>query len=310
MGIARHTLLWASRQAWIGEQFRKRSFAKRATARFIPGESIDAALSAAATFSKDGLTSLVSYLGENVTTPAEVELVTEHYLDVFDRIGQLQLPCQVSLKPTHLGLDLGMKLCSDNLSTLLARAADSGSFIWIDMESSAYVDRTLELFEEARDAFENVGICIQSCLYRTANDLERLIAQRAAVRLVKGAYSEPADVGMKRKKDVDSNFLKLGNRMLDAAASGAGGLPVFGTHDMRILNLLIDHAATKDIDKRAFEIQMLYGIAREQQRRLAADGHEMRVLICYGEAWFPWYMRRLAERPANVWFVLRSVFRG
>jgi proline dehydrogenase len=310
MGIARHTLLWASRQAWIGEQFRKRSFAKRATSRFIPGESIESALKATASFSQDGITSLVSNLGENVTTAAEVESVTEHYLDVLGRIGQLQLPCHISLKPTHLGLDLGADLCSEHLSTLLVKATESGSFIWIDMESSAYVDRTLDLFEKARNAHENVGICIQSCLYRSADDLERLIARKSAVRLVKGAYSEPADVGMKRKKDVDSNFLVLGNRMLDAVAGGSGGLPVFGTHDMRILDLLIERAAAKEVDKRAFEIQMLYGIAREQQHRLAAAGHEMRVLICYGEAWFPWYMRRLAERPANVWFVLRSVFKA
>ena len=308
MGISRQTILWASRQAWIGEQFRKRSFAKRATARFIPGETIEAALDAASSFSRGGLTSLVSNLGENVTTAAEVETVTEHYLDVLDRIGQAQLPCQISLKPTHLGLDLGEELCAEHLSTLLDRANESGSFVWIDMESSAYVDSTLALFEKARETYENVGICVQSCLYRTAADLERLIACKAVVRLVKGAYSEPAEVGMKRKKDVDSSFISLGNRMLDAAAAGDGGLPVFGTHDMRILSLLFQHAAGLDIDKRAFEIQMLYGIAREQQRSLAAAGHEMRVLICYGSAWFAWYMRRLAERPANVWFVLRSVF--
>ena len=236
--------------------------------------------------------------------------MTEHYVEVLGQIGQLHLPCHISLKPTHLGLDLGVELCSERLSKLLVRATESESFIWIDMESSAYVDRTLELFDDARVAHENVGICIQSCLYRTVDDLERLIACDAAVRLVKGAYSEPSEVGMKRKKDVDSNFLKLGNRMLDAAASGVGGLPVFGTHDMRILSMLIEEAAAKHINKRDFEIQMLYGIAREHQRSLAAAGHEMRILICYGSAWFPWYMRRLAERPANVWFVLRSVFKG
>ena len=310
MGIARQALLWASRQAWIGEQFRKRSFAKRATARFIPGESIESALGAAHTFSQNSLTSIVSNLGENVTTAAEVEAVKEHYVDVLGRIGHAQIPCQISLKPTHLGLDLGEKMCSGHLSSLLAKATESGSFVWIDMESSVYVDRTLDLFEEARKTNENVGICIQSCLYRSADDLERLIACKAAVRLVKGAYSEPEDVGMKRKPDVDSSFLQLGNKMLEAAASGDGGLPVFGTHDMRLLNLLFEKAAEQHLDKRAFEIQMLYGIARDEQRTLAAAGHEMRVLICYGSAWFPWYMRRLAERPANVWFVLRSVFKG
>lgn len=310
MGIARQALLWASKQAWLGEQFRKRSFAKRATARFIPGESVDAALDAAAAFTQDGRTSLVSQLGENVTSPTEVEQVTAHYLDVLTRIERLRLPCQISLKPTHLGLDLGFELCSEQLSTLLDRAVETGSFIWIDMESSGYVERTLRLYEAAGNRFENVGICIQSCLYRSAADLERLIARKAAVRLVKGAYSEPANVAMARKSEVDENFLVLARRMLDAAAAGAGGLPVFGTHDTRILSSIIEAAAAKGVGKQAFEIQMLYGIAREDQRRLAATGHAMRVLICYGTAWFPWYMRRLAERPANVWFVLRSVFRG
>lgn len=310
MGIARRALLWASGQAWIGEQFRKRAFAKRATSRFIPGESIEAALGAVGKFEQDGLTSLVSNLGENVTTAGEVDKVTAHYLDVLNRIGQRKLPCQISLKPTHLGLDLGGDLCLGNLLRLLRSATDSGSFVWIDMESSAYVDRTLDLFEEVRKDHENVGICIQSCLFRTADDLERLIARQATIRLVKGAYAEPHDVGMKRKKDVDRNFLALGYRMLEAAASGNRGLPVFGTHDMRILDMLIERAAEQGVEKRAFEIQMLYGIARDQQIRLAAAGHQMRILICYGSAWFPWYMRRLAERPANVWFVLRSVFTG
>ena len=310
MGIARQTLLWLSRQAWLGEQFRKRSFAKRATARFIPGESCDAALGAAETFSKKGLTSLVSQLGENVTTPGEAEQVMAHYLDVLDRIGQRRLPCHISLKPTQLGLDLGAELCREHLSNLLARATDYGSFIWIDMEGSPYVDRTLTLFEQARAVHENVGICVQSYLYRTANDLESLIARGAAVRLVKGAYNEPAEVAMQRKKDVDANFLVLAMRMLDAVVVGDGGLPVFGTHDMRLVGTIIEEAAAKGIDKQAFEIQMLYGIARKHQRGLAAAGHEMRVLISYGAAWFPWYMRRLAERPANVWFLLRSVFSG
>jgi proline dehydrogenase len=308
MGISRQVLLWASRQAWLDEQFRKRSFARRATARFIPGESLDAALGAAGAFSEEGLTSLVSRLGENVTTANQAAQVTQHYLDVLDRIGQLGLPCQISLKPTQLGLDLSDELCSENLSALIARATESKSFIWVDMESSAYVDRTLDLFARTRKVHENVGLCVQSYLHRTADDLERLIACSAAVRLVKGAYSEPADVAKTSKKDVDSSFLILAKRLLDAAVTGNGGLPVFGTHDMRLLVTIFKDAAARGLDKRSYEIQMLYGIAREQQRELAAAGHEIRVLISYGSAWFPWYMRRLAERPANVWFVLRSVF--
>ena len=309
MGLARQTLLWASRQAWLGEQFRKRSFAKRATARFIPGERLDDALDAAAAFANDGLTSLVSRLGENVTAREEADEVTRHYLDVLDRIRQLGIPCQISLKPTQLGLDLGEDLCAENLLELVEVADETGSFVWVDMESSAYVDRTIDLLETARARHENVGICVQSYLHRTGADLERLIGRQAAVRLVKGAYSEPSDVAIQRKKDVDAAFLTQAKRMLDAVGDGSGGLPVYGTHDMRLLNAIIEYAEARGIDKRAYEVQMLYGIGRDDQKRLAAAGHEMRVLISYGTAWFPWYMRRLAERPANVWFVARSVFR-
>jgi proline dehydrogenase len=309
MGIARQTLLWASRQAWLDEQFRKRSFAKRATSRFIPGESLDVALRAAGEFSTDGLTSLVTQLGENVTTIDQAEQVTEHYVGVLDRIKRESLPCQVSLKPTQLGLDLSKDLCYEHLLTLLRCAAETEGFIWVDMESSAYVDRTLDMVERARNEHENVGLCVQSYLHRTADDLERLIECQAAVRLVKGAYSEPAGVALQSKKDVDTNFLVLARRMLDASIAGNGGLPAFGTHDMVLLTQIFKDAAERGLEPGTYEIQMLYGISREHQMELAAAGHEVRVLISYGSAWFPWYMRRLAERPANIWFVLKSVFR-
>ena len=239
----------------------------------------------------------------------EASGVTEHYIGVLDRIAGRNLRCQISLKPTQLGLDLDGDLCLENLLTLLGKAGESGSLIWVDMESSAYVDRTLDLFEGARSAYENVGLCVQSYLHRTADDLERLIACRAAVRLVKGAYNEPSTVAMPSKNDVDESFIALGRRMLEAIVAGGGGLPVFGTHDMRLLGTVFEHANHIGLSKSQYEIQMLYGIARERQRELAASGHRIRVLISYGSAWFAWYMRRLAERPANVWFVLRSVFR-
>jgi proline dehydrogenase len=309
MGIARQALLWASKQAWLDEQFRKRAFAKRATSRFIPGETLDSALDAAAAFDSVGLTSLVSQLGENVTSTTEAEQVVSHYLEVLMKIGERRLPCQISLKPTQLGLDLSKDICEQNLNRLLHLASRLGGFVWIDMESSIYVDRTLDMCERARSAHANVGVCVQSYLHRTADDLDRLIECKAAVRLVKGAYAEPPDVAMPSKRDVDESFIALSRRMLDATAEGKGGLPVFGTHDIRLLGTIFDYAAVKGLEKNSYEIQMLYGIAREYQEQLAASGQEMRVLISYGSAWFPWYMRRLAERPANVWFVLRSVLR-
>lgn len=309
MGIARHALLWASRQRWIGEQFRRRKFARRATARFIPGEEVDAALNAAHLLEGDGITSLVSQLGENVTTTSEAEAVCRHYIDVLGQIERRGLTCHISLKPTQLGLDLSKDLCLDHLNSLLLRATTTGSFIWVDMEGSQYVDRTLDVFGQARRVHANVGVCIQSYLFRAADDLEHLITQEAAVRLVKGAYSEPADVAIQNKRENDSNFLMLADRMLDARTTGGGGLPVFGTHDTHLLTEIIENAATKGVGKSGFEIQMLYGIVREYQRTCASDGYRVRVLISYGAAWYPWYMRRLAERPANVWFVVRSIFK-
>ena len=270
---------------------------------------MDEALDAAGLFSKQRQTSIVSQLGENVTSPAEAEQVTGHYLGVLESIAQRRLPCQISLKPTQLGLDLGPEVCAENLLTLVKKATEANGFIWVDMEGSAYVDRTLDLFERARSESENVGLCIQSYLHRTAGDLERLIRNKAALRLVKGAYSEPADVAMPNKKDVDANFLVLARRMLDAVIDGMGGLSAFGTHDMQLLGEIFEYAAERGLDAGSYEIQMLYGIGREHQRQLTSAGHEMRILISYGSAWFPWYMRRLAERPANVWFVVKSVFR-
>ncbi len=176
------------------------------------------------------------------------------------------------------------------------------------MESSSYVDATLSLFETVRKTHENVGICIQSYLHRAEDDLKSLLAQNAAVRLVKGAYSENKSVAIQQKKKVDSNFQILATQMLDAATKG-GGLPVFGTHDTTLINQIICDAEDRNLNPSEYEFQLLYGIARDQQHRLSAKGHGMRVLISYGEAWYPWYMRRLAERPSNVWFVLRSIFR-
>ena len=308
MGLSRSILLWASRQEWLGEQFRRRKFAKRATARFIPGEKLDSALEAASRLQQTGITSLVSRLGENIKTADEANEVLGHYLSVLDKTDELQIPCQISLKPTQLGLDLSDSLCLDLLMALLDRAERSDSYIWIDMEGSPYVDRTLTLFEEAHKIHEHVGICIQAYLYRAEDDLRSLLAQNAAVSLVKGAYNENESIAIQKQQKVDSNFLVLAELMLDARTTG-GGLPVFGTHDKCLIGQIINDAEKKKLDPSRYEFQLLYGIARDQQRELADKGHQMRVLISYGEAWFPWYMRRLAERPSNVWFVLRSLFR-
>ncbi len=310
MGISRQMLLRASQSQWLGRQFQQRAFAQRASRRFLPGEELESALTAAAAFRDRGITSLLTLLGENVTARSEAEAVTREYIAALAAIRTRGVDCQLSVKPTQLGMDLDGALCLQQLSLLLDEAAITGDPVWLDMEGSAYVERTLDLLERAHDKHKNVGVCVQSYLYRTKDDVERLIQLGIPVRLVKGAYNEPASIAMQKKRDVDANYLALAERCLQAGSMGEGGLPAFGTHDMRLIARIQKAASTIGVPQDAYEFEMLYGIGRESQNQLVSDGHLMRVLISYGSDWFPWYMRRLAERPANVWFVLRSLLTG
>ncbi len=309
MALARRTLLWASKNKWIRRQFTQRAFAKRAVKRFMPGEDSDAALSAAEKLAESKVLSLLTLLGENTNSRKDAEEVTAHYLRVLERIGDIGIPSQISIKPTQLGLDISRDMCSEQLDALLNQAAAKKNFVWLDMESSEYVDPTLELLRRARENHDNVGICLQSSLYRTTKDLDLLLASHTSIRLVKGAYREPPSIAFPRKKDVDANYLALAIKMLSAGLSTDSGTAAFGTHDIGLVNRIIDEAARQDIASDRFEVQMLYGIGREHQLRLAEAGRCVRVLISYGAAWFPWYMRRLAERPANVWFVVKTALR-
>lgn len=310
MSIARQMLLRASRSKWLERQFQQRDFARRASRRFLPGEDLDAALTAAEAFRKRGISSVITLLGENVTEPSEAEAVAREYVSALSAIRSRGVDCQLSVKPTQLGLDLDDGLCLQHLILLLDEAGITGDPVWLDMESSAFVDRTLDLAERARDHRNNVGVCVQAYLHRTQDDVDRLVELRIPVRLVKGAYNEPASVAMKNKRDVDANYLALAARCLQAALRGEGGFPAFGTHDMALIARIQSAAQTIGVPKEDYEFEMLYGIGRDNQNRLVSEGHLMRVLISYGADWFPWYMRRLAERPANVWFVLKNIFSG
>ncbi len=231
------------------------------------------------------------------------------YLDALDRIEQRALPMQLSVKLTQLGLDVSRDTCIEQLSRITARAAETGNFVCIDMESSPYVDSTLEVFRAIRREHDNVGICLQAYLYRTANDLEALLPLAPTIRLVKGAYNEPPQIAYPRKQDVDQNFFRIAQRLLSDEARPGSVPHAFGTHDPRLIMRIQDYAAGAGIANDAYEIQMLYGIRRDDQDRLAARGYAVRTLISYGRHWFPWYMRRLAERPANLLFVAKSVIR-
>ena len=308
MSIARKILLAMSTNAWLRERATKTAFVRRSVSTFMPGERLEDAMAAAKAQEQQGVRTIFTKLGENLTRVEEAEDVTRHYLDVLDRVQADRLQVQVSVKPTQLGLDLDQDLCFRNLQRLVDHAAARGNFIWIDMESSPYVDRTIDLFRRTRARSRFVGIALQAYLYRTAKDIEDLLPLGSAIRIVKGAYLEPASVAYPKKSDVDENFFTLSCRLLGAEAQKAGCLLHIATHDPALVDRLGRHIEQQRVPSSAYEYAMLYGIQRPLQRRLVEAGEPLRVLIAYGEYWFPWYMRRLAERPANVGFVVKNIF--
>jgi len=307
MGIAREILLKASQNEWLGRQFQRRSFSRRAARRFMPGEDATSALTAAQELQHAGIVTLVTLLGENVTTLSEAQAVTAQYTELLSDIHSGGLDCQLSVKPTQLGIDLPGRVCLDQLLSLAEQAKNHDSRVWVDMESSGYVERTLDLTETVHARHANVGVCVQAYLYRTLRDIERLAQSGIAVRLVKGAYKEAPSVALQKKQEVDAAYLDLAKALLDTAAITGNVFPAFGTHDMKLIRSIQHYAAEKQLSAHSYEFEMLFGIRRDSQSILVAEGARVRVLISYGSSWFPWYMRRLAERPANVWFVLRSL---
>ena len=273
----------------------------------MPGEDADAALTAADRFRDEGIGTIFTRLGENVTTAGEADAVAEHYLGLIAAIAARGIDGEASVKLTQLGFDVDAERALDHLRRLAERAAGSARTVWIDMESSAYVDGTLSIYERLKADHPNAGICLQAYLHRTAADLQRLLPLDPAIRLVKGAYAEPAAIAWQRRADVDGNFVALSVSMLEAVRAGRAVRIGLGTHDVRLIEQIGGHAAALGLDRIAFEVQMLYGIRSGEQRRLALEGYVVRDLIAYGEAWYPWYMRRLAERPANVLFALRQL---
>ena len=307
MGLVRSAFLAGSQSRWLRERAVNYRFVRRAVSRFMPGEDMEAALAAAQALNASGIGSVLTYLGENLQRAEEAEQVTRHYLDVLARVKRASLGAEISIKLTQLGLDLGAAACEAAVMTLVERARADGTWVWIDMESSVYTDVTLDIYRRARARFPNVGVCVQAYLHRTEQDLKTLIPLGGGLRLVKGAYREPPDKAFPKKRDVDANYLALAERLLGREARQAGVRAIFGTHDSSLIRRIEDLARVAALSPQDLEFQMLYGIQREEQVRLAARGYRFRVLISYGDAWFPWYMRRLAERPANVLFVLRHV---
>ncbi|WP_425153914.1 proline dehydrogenase family protein [Candidatus Palauibacter sp.] len=306
--MMRRGLLWASTNPWLSTRLPQRRFVRRAVRKFMPGETLEEALVEADRLGKLGVPTLVTMLGENVDTAEETRATVAEYTRAMELAEEMGLDVEVSIKPTHLGLDADPEVALENVREL-ASAAEGRGTLWIDMEGSLYIEPTLSLFRAARREHENVGLCLQSYLRRTAEDLESLIELGPRIRLVKGAYAEPPEIAFPDKRDVDASYLALGRRLMDHMADGGGGFLGLGTHDPAMIEPLTEYAGSAGLDGGRFEIEMLYGIGRREQRKLTRHGTPLRVLISYGVAWFPWYMRRLAERPANVWFVARSMFR-
>jgi proline dehydrogenase len=273
----------------------------------MPGETFGDALGAAQILLGKKIGTVFTHLGENIKDQSEARQVTEHYLEVLERIRERGLQGEISVKLTQLGLDLSPDLCFEHLNAII-ECAQKDSIVWVDMEASNYVDATLDLYRRALKTRPNVGICLQAYLHRTEDDLAKLLPLRPSIRLVKGAYNEPPEIAFARKQDVDENYFALGKEMLRAKKENRCVRPAFGTHDVALIRRLADVASAEGFAKEDFEVQMLYGIQRAEQERLASEGCTSIVLVAYGSYWYPWFVRRLAERPANLWFMVRNVF--
>ncbi len=307
MSLMRSLLLAASQNRWLRDHATHYSFVRGTVSRFMPGETLDEALGAAEALRGKKIGTVFTHLGENIKDRSEAQQVTEHYLEVLERIGEKGLRAEISVKLTQLGLDLSPDLCFEHLRAIIERA-QKDSIVWVDMEASNYVDATLDLYRRALTAHPNVGICLQAYLYRTKDDLARLLPLRPSIRLVKGAYNEPPEIAYPHKRDVDESYFELGRQMLRAKKENRCVRAAFGTHDVALIRRLAEFASAEGFGKKDFEVQMLYGIQRAEQERLASEGCTSIVLVAYGSYWYPWFVRRLAERPANLWFMVRNVF--
>lgn len=300
----RSIFLFLSHQRHLRRWVETSWLAQRLSARFVAGPTLDDALRVGRRINNEGIILTLDHLGESVTSLGEAAQARDVYLRALTAIHEHGVRGNVSLKLTQFGLDLSADACRANVAQLVERAASLTGFVRIDMESSEYTDRTLGLVEDLYTQYGSVGTVIQAYLYRSRKDIERLCARRIRVRLCKGAYLEPASVAFARKADVDRNYLDLMRLLLDQSDQ-----PAIATHDERIIDQTKAYAARKGIGRDRFEFQMLYGIRRDLQRRLVAEGYRLRLYVPFGKAWYPYLMRRLAERPANLFFLARHFFR-
>jgi proline dehydrogenase len=302
--MVRSTLLKLAESKRFSQFVTSNSKTRQMARRFVAGEMLDEAIAAARACNQAGMLASLDYLGENVATTADAQKARDAYLEIFERIASEQLQANVSCKLTQLGLDLSVEFCEGLLLSIVERAAGYDNFLRVDMEGSTYTQRTIELVKRVRTQNPAVGTVIQSYLYRSEQDIQDLLSYGCRIRLCKGAYKEPEEVAFPNKSDVDANYVKLMETLL-----ASGFYHGIATHDPRMISATIRLAASKQISKDDFEFQMLYGVRTDLQRRLVRDGYRLRIYIPYGRDWFPYFMRRLAERPANVAFFARNLFR-
>jgi proline dehydrogenase len=300
----RSLFLFLSRQKHLRKWMETSPFARNLSRRFVAGETLEQVLAVSRKLNGEGISVTLDHLGESVNTLAEAAQARDVYLRTLSAIHEAGITGNVSLKLTQFGLDLSPAQCRANVEELVRRAAELGGFVRVDMESSEYTGRTLDLVTGLHGQYQAVGTVIQAYLRRSRADVENLCAQGIRVRLCKGAYLEPPSVAFPKKEDVDRNYVELMKLLLDT-----GVYPAIATHDAKMINATKAHAALRKLPCDAFEFQMLYGIRRDLQRQLVAEGYRMRLYVPFGQAWYPYYMRRLAERPANVFFILRNLFR-
>ena len=319
--MLRAILLYLSKAVWARRVVTGWSFARRASSRFVAGENLQGAITAVQALGGRGLHATLDHLGEQVTTAAEARAAAGDYLTILDRICAAGVRSNASLKLSQLGLGVDTELCRDNLRQIVRKGAECGIFVRIDMEDSATVDRTLDIYRSlAAERLTNVGLVLQAYLFRTEDDLRSLLAEGARIRLCKGAYKEPGTIAFAKKADVDRNYDRLAALMIAASlqtgsepSSSDGRFPArtaLATHDPRRIEFARLEAARLGLPRGALEFQMLYGIRADLQRALGAEGYPVRIYVPYGTEWYPYYVRRLAERPANVWFFLSNLIRG
>jgi len=308
MSLFRSLFLWTSNNKSLRKNLPNFYFVKKAVKRFMPGENLDDAIEPAKKLQRQKLGTVFTYLGENLTNISEAEFVKDHYIEVVKRISDENLNSEISLKLTQLGLDLSFEKAILFFEEIAAKAKELNNFVWIDMEGSSYTQITIDFYNKVHKKFNNTGLCLQAYLFRTKDDIEKHLDDSSSIRLVKGAYKEPPEIAFLKKANVDKNYLAIAEMLLKQSQDSKRRI-VFGTHDLKIINHIKQIALKLNINEK-LEFHLLYGIQTSKQIKLANEGVNVKTLISYGKAWFPWYMRRMAERPANVWFVLKNIFSG